>query len=105
MIISETTDEGFPVYQFKIGGFNTPFRVDMDQKGGGIMLYFREDLPAKLLSIDRTNESCFVDLNLKCTRSSRSEVFLVSCSENVQQIYRITPMPKCDFNKVALQLY
>ena len=27
------------------------------------------------------------------------------CSENMQQIYRITPMPKCDFNKVALQLY
>ena len=27
------------------------------------------------------------------------------CSENVQQIYRKTPMPKGDFNKVALQLY
>ena len=25
-----------------------------------------------------------------------------SCSENMQQIYRRTPMPKCDFNKVAL---
>ena len=27
------------------------------------------------------------------------------CSENIQQIYRRTPMPKCDFNKVVLQLY
>ena len=27
------------------------------------------------------------------------------CSENTQQIYRRTPMPKCDFNKVAKQLY
>ena len=27
------------------------------------------------------------------------------CSENMQQIYRRTPMPKCDFNKVAVQLY
>ena len=26
-------------------------------------------------------------------------------SENMQQIYRRTPMPKCDFNKVAKQLY
>ena len=26
------------------------------------------------------------------------------CSENMQHIYRRTPMPKCDFNKVALQL-
>ena len=27
------------------------------------------------------------------------------CSENMQQTYTRTPMPKCDFNKVALQLY
>ena len=27
------------------------------------------------------------------------------CSENMQQIYRRTPMPKCYFNKVVLQLY
>ena len=27
------------------------------------------------------------------------------CSENMQQIYRRTPMPKCDFNNVALQCY
>ena len=26
------------------------------------------------------------------------------CSEKMQKIYR-TPMPKCDFNKVALQVY
>ena len=28
-----------------------------------------------------------------------------SCSENMQQIYRRTTMPQCDFYKVALQLY
>ena len=27
------------------------------------------------------------------------------CSENMQQICRITPISKCDFNKVALQFY
>ena len=27
------------------------------------------------------------------------------CSENMQQIYRRTPMPKGDFTKVAKQLY
>ena len=40
-------------------------------------------------------------------RSSTSEVFLgkgVLKSENMQQIYKRTPMPKCNFNKVALQL-
>ena len=27
------------------------------------------------------------------------------CPENMQQIYRRTPMPKCDFNKVEKQFY
>ena len=27
------------------------------------------------------------------------------CSENMQQIYRRAPMPKCDFNNVSKQLY
>ena len=26
------------------------------------------------------------------------------CSKNMQQIYKRTPMPKCDFNKVAKQI-
>ena len=32
-------------------------------------------------------------------------VFIKRFSENMQQIYRRTPMPKCDFNKVALPEY
>ena len=40
------------------------------------MLYAREDLPAKLLLIDRTNESCFGELNLKLAK------LLISCSCN-----------------------
>ena len=32
-------------------------------------------------------------------------VFRKRCSENVMQICKRTPMPKYDFNKVALQLY
>ena len=27
------------------------------------------------------------------------------CSENMQQIYMRIPIPKCNFNKVALQRY
>ena len=38
-------------------------------------------------------------------RSSRPGVSLEKkCSENMQQIYRKTTMPKCDFNKVEKQL-
>ena len=32
-------------------------------------------------------------------------VFIKRCFENMQQIYRRTPMPKGDFNKFAKQLY
>ena len=33
------------------------------------------------------------------------DVLKKRCSEHKQQIYRKTPMAKCDFNKLALQLY
>ena len=76
-MISETKiDEIFLVCQFEIYRFNTSFRADRNQKGGGMMLYFREDLPAKLQSIDRTNENCFVELNLNRTK------WLISYSYN-----------------------
>ena len=32
------------------------------------------------------------------------DVFRKRCSENLQQIYRTTPILKCDFNKVAKQV-
>ena len=41
----------------------------------------------------------------KIQRQSSRGVLKKRCSENMQQIYSRTPMPKCDFNRVALQLY
>ena len=32
-------------------------------------------------------------------------VLIKRCSENMQKIYKKIPIPKCDFNKVAKQLY
>ena len=32
------------------------------------------------------------------------DVLIKRCSENMQQIYRRTPMPKCDFNNVAIEI-
>ena len=42
---------------------------------------------------------------LKIQKQPSRGVLSKRCSENMQQIYRRTPMPKCDFNKIALQLY
>ena len=45
LMISETTvDESFPLGQFKVNGFNAPFRLDRNSNGGGIMLFVQEDI-------------------------------------------------------------
>ena len=69
LLISETkVDESFPNSQFKIRAFSNPHRVDRNEKRGRIMLLFREDLPAKVLSVDKGHESCYVELILKKTK-------------------------------------
>ena len=40
-----------------------------------------------------------------CVIESIVNELTLGCSENMQQIYRRTPMPKCDFNKVAKQVF
>ena len=50
-MVSETKlDDSFPKGPFLIEGFHSPFRLDSNRNGGGIMLYVWEDIPAKLLS-------------------------------------------------------
>ena len=79
LMVSETkTDDSFPVGNFFIDGFSTPYRLDGDSNGGGIILYVREDIPSNLLATDEKNhiESFFVELNL------RNEKWLINCSYN-----------------------
>ena len=44
MISGTKLDESFPQGIFLIDGFSSPYRLDRDSKGGGIMLYVREDI-------------------------------------------------------------
>ena len=48
-----------------------------------------------------TDEWVFWDSCQKCQKQHSRGVFSKRCSEKIKQIYRRTPMPKCDFNKVA----
>ena len=51
LMVSETKkDDSFPFGYFLIHGFSPPYRLDRDSKGGGIMLYIREDIPSNLYS-------------------------------------------------------
>ena len=48
LMVSETKiDDTFPESQFLIEGFSTPCSLDCTAKGGGILLYIREDKPSK----------------------------------------------------------
>ena len=50
LLITETKiDSSFPEGQFEIDGFTTPYRVDRDCHGGGILFYIKQDIPMKLL--------------------------------------------------------
>ena len=60
LVISDTKlDENFPVGQFFIDGYNVLFCFDKNGNGGGILLYIREDIPLKLLSIYQDFEGFF----------------------------------------------
>ena len=78
MVISETKlDDSFPESQFKIPGYSSPFRLDRDQNGGGIMIFVRKDTTAKFLSFeDKPIEALFIELNF------REKKWLLSCSYN-----------------------
>ena len=80
LLISETKlDSSFPLNQFHIDGFTTPYRLDRNQNGGGVMLYIREDIPSKSLTeikLDNEIENIFIEINL------RSKKWLISGSYN-----------------------
>ena len=77
-MISETkVDKSFPLGQFRINGFNAPFRLDRNINGGGIMLFVREDIPAKLIASETPPvEGLYVEVKL------RKQKWLISCSYN-----------------------
>ena len=66
-LISETKlDDSFPTAQFLIKGFSAPYRCDRNSKGGGLLLYIREDIPSKILtySSNCAIETLLVEINL-----------------------------------------
>ena len=67
-LISETKlDDSFPSVQFKIEGFTTPYRYHRNDKGGGLLLYIKEDISSHLLQCkSQCNiESLSVEINLR----------------------------------------
>ena len=67
----------FPQGQFKISGFRRPFRLDRNSNEGGIMLFVRGDIPAKLIFTEVSLiEGFYVETSL------RKQKWLICCSCN-----------------------
>ena len=58
---------------------------------------------SKLFSWSYNSEIFIIIFAWNIQKQPSRGVLRKSCSENMQQIYRRTPMSKCDFNKVAKQ--
>ena len=64
-------DSSFLLNKFHIDGFKTPYRLDRNQNGGGVMLYIREDIPSKSLTeikLDNEIENIFIEINLRSNK-------------------------------------
>ena len=47
MVSKTKLDSSFPQTEFRIEGYTPPFRYDMNSRAGGILLFIREDIPAR----------------------------------------------------------
>ena len=67
LMIPETKlDNIFSEGQFLISGYSSAYPFDRNCRGGGIMLYVREDIPSKLLSIENQPiEGFYIEINLR----------------------------------------
>ena len=58
LMVSETKiNDTFPESQFLIEDFSKPFRLDRTAKGGGILVYIREDTPCRYIKQTTLNNS------------------------------------------------
>ena len=51
LIVAETKlDSFFPTTQFAIPGFHHPFRLDINRRSGGLLVYVKGSIPARVLT-------------------------------------------------------
>ena len=67
LILETKLDASFPTARFLIKVFSAPYISDRNSKGGGLLLYIREDTPSKILTCSSNcdTEFLFVEINLR----------------------------------------
>ena len=77
LLVSETkTDDSFPNGNFLMDGFSTPYRLDRNSNGGGVIFFVREDIPSNLVEVQaKPIEGFYIEFNLCNDR------WLLNCSK------------------------
>ena len=76
LIYKTKFDESFPTSQLMINGFSAPFRLDQNDKSGGIILYIREDIRSRLVSTESSQVEGFFRRN-KFTKQEKVATLLL----------------------------
>ena len=102
-LISETKiNKSFPTAQFEINGFFPPHRLDRTIHGGGLLLYVRNDITTKPLSLIQDGIECIIIevtiskkkwlvMGIYNPQKSLSSSFLTTLSKNIDHY-----LPKYD---------
>ena len=72
-------------------------------KFGSFSFMIENNVDILLISETKLDDSFPLGQFNICQKQPSRIVLRKRCSENMQQVYRRAPMPKCDFNKVAKQ--
>ena len=61
-------DDSFPSSNFLIPGYSSPYRLDVDSKSGGLLIYIKETIPSKELKqllIPKNMQILTIEINLR----------------------------------------
>ena len=97
MLLKDITKKFTPSFSLKLGFSKVLFLF--------VITYLHERLYAYNTKLTFYRRSAILMQYHFCQKQPFRGVLRKRCPENIQQIYRRTPMPKYDFNKVAKQIY
>ena len=79
LIISETKlNDSFATAQFLLHGFSAPYRPDRNSKGGGILMYIREDILSRLLNSKSKTGMETISVEINSRKGNGFETVLIT---------------------------
>ena len=100
LVVTETKlDDTFPNSQFHMDGFSSPYRLDRNRNGGGLMIFVKEDIPNKLLikhNFPDDIEDLFIELNFRKSKwvlfgtyrpPAQSDQYFFNCVDKALDTY------------------